>query len=153
MAESGTEAGSILSRASNAKAVTSGNCSRPGHAVQPVGRVFLVQLAAQIGHNAGHVGGADGLDPDLFQRVVGFPRLARGGRAGIMDYVVMMAQPERDGVCPRRAISPSSGAASARGRRRQAGALASKPGCSRLVSHLHVRCLGDGPEGIGGGPV
>ena len=123
-----------------------------GHAVQAVRLAFLVELAAQIGVHAGHVGAAQHLDPGLFQRVIGFARLAGAGRARNMQRVVVMAQAQSDGI--RRAAQLGELGRRQQPRRRgQAGAFAADAGSPRLVGNLHIRPARDGAQGVGGGAL
>ncbi len=77
----------------------------------------------QIGGDPGHMSGADYLDADLLQRVIGVLCLPAGGHARGVDRVVVVAQAQRDGVGRTAELGHFRGRQGAR-RQRQARPLA-----------------------------
>jgi hypothetical protein len=88
----------MRSRAIRASAVCKGQLVLAGHAVIALALAFLGEAGAQVGGDAGHVLGADGLDAHVLQRVEHLARLAAGGGAGGVGGLVVVAQLERHGV-------------------------------------------------------
>ena len=124
----------------------------PRHAAQPLALAFLVQLAAQIGRDAGHMRGADDLHPRLFQRVIRLLGLAGGRGAGGMERVVMVAQAQRQRIGHAAQLRHLRGGQRPR-RGGQAGPLAGQARRAGLVGHLHVSGLGDRAQRARGGAL
>ncbi len=96
--------------------------------------------------------GTDNLDPGLFERVISLARFAGGRRAGDMQSIVVMTQPQRDRIRHAAQLRHLRRAQSAGGGG-QPGTLARKPGGSRLIGHFHIRGLRDCPERARGCPL
>ena len=66
-----------------------------GHAVHAFGFALFRQAGVEIMGDAGHMGGADDLNPGLLQRVIRLPRFAARGHAGVVHRIVVMADAQR----------------------------------------------------------
>ncbi len=124
----------------------------PRHAVVAFGLAFLRELGVQVGSDTGHVAGADGFHPRLFQRVVHVAGFAPVRHARVVHGVVVMAQAERDRVRRAAQLGHLGRRQGARGQR-QARALAGDARRAGLEIDLHIRDFGDRTQHAGGGAL
>ena len=123
-----------------------------GHAIEAVGDAFLGQFGAQIGVHAVHELRANDFDTNLFERVVGVLGFLAGRHALRVHGVIVVPQPQRQGVGLAAQFDDFLGRQSA-SRQRQTRALAGDTRWAGLERHLHIGNIRHRAQHPGGRPL